>query len=107
MKTFNLEDFIGGWFIGNFSPSLFSNRDFEVAVKYFKKDETEQAHFQKIATEITVVISGEIKINEKEFRQGSIILLEPYEVAAFVCVQDCALVCVKWPSLPSDKVLAD
>lgn len=33
MKVDNLDSMIGGWFIGNFEPSLFKTNDCEVAVK--------------------------------------------------------------------------
>ena len=36
MEKYKVEDFFKGWFIGDFSPSLFKNTHFEVAVKFFE-----------------------------------------------------------------------
>ena len=36
-KKININDFIGGWFIGNFTPSLLQTSAFEVAIKKYKK----------------------------------------------------------------------
>ena len=45
MKKYRLEDMIGGWFIGNFTPSIIQTKDFEVAVKYYKENDYEQEHY--------------------------------------------------------------
>ena len=37
MKIDNLDKMIGGWFIGNFEPSLLKTNDCEVAVKRYNK----------------------------------------------------------------------
>ena len=36
MNKSKLGDMIGGWFIGNFEPSLLKTNDVEVAVKKYK-----------------------------------------------------------------------
>ena len=60
MKVAKLSDMKGGWFIGNFEPSLYKTNDCEVAVKTYKKGDFEAAHFHKIATEYTIVASGKV-----------------------------------------------
>jgi hypothetical protein len=55
MKKYNLQNFSKGWFIGNFEPSLFSTDQFEVAVKFYKKGDSETSHHHKISTEYTIV----------------------------------------------------
>ena len=55
MKLGNLSEMIGGWFIGDFEPSLIKNKDFEASVKYYKKGDEEFKHMHKVATEITVM----------------------------------------------------
>jgi quercetin dioxygenase-like cupin family protein len=105
MQINRIEDFEKGWFVGNFSPSILNSRDFEIAVKWFKAGEKEPLHKQLVATEITVVIEGEIRLGEKNFVKGDLITIPPGEFAAFESITDSALVCVKTPSLPDDKVL--
>ena len=51
MKVGKLSDMKGGWFIGNFEPSLFKTNNCEVAIKHYKKGDYESAHYHKIATE--------------------------------------------------------
>ena len=105
MKVFALEKFVKGWIVGNFEPSLFKNQYVEVSVKYFQAGEKEPSHKQVIATELTVIIEGKIVMNGKLFETGSIIEIEPGEYADFESVTDSKLVCVKYPSIPEDKVI--
>ena len=95
-----------GWFIGNFNPSLFKTNDVEVAVKSYNKGDKEAAHFHKIATEYTVIISGRVKMNNVEYTAGDIIVMEPGEVTDFECLEDNTTnVVVKLPGANNDKYL--
>ena len=105
MEVARIEEYVKGWFVGNFSPAIFPSKDFEVAVKWFKAGETEVLHKQIIATEVTVVIEGKILLGKQTFVKGDVILIPPGELAAFESLTDSVLVCVKTPSLPNDKVL--
>jgi hypothetical protein len=100
-----IENFVAGWFIGNFEPTIYQTKDFEVAIKYFSKGDTEPSHKQIIATEITGVISGVISMNNQKFQKGDLIRIIPGEFADFECLEDCSLICVKFPSDPTDKIL--
>ena len=105
MNKYRLDSFTKGWFIGNFSPTIFNSKDFEVAVKYFKPGDKEEAHMQSISTEITVVIEGNIQISSNTFTSGDIIMIPPGEFADFESITASKLVCVKFPSIPNDKIL--
>lgn len=105
MKIGKLSEMQGGWFIGNFEPSIIKSLDFEVCVKNYNAGETEPTHHQKIATEVTLIISGKVRLGESTFGPGDIILIEPLESFDFEAITDVTLVAVKAPSLPSDKVL--
>lgn len=105
MQINRIEEFVKGWFVGDFSPAILHSTEYEVAVKWFKAGETEPLHKQLIATEITVVIEGEILLGGKKFITGDVITIPPGEFAAFESLTDSSLVCVKNPSLPNDKVL--
>ena len=104
MKHYDLNNFINGWFIGNFLPSIYETENIEVAVKFLNSGQKEDSYVQLKATEITVVTSGKIEINNKIFTKGSIIEISPNEPANFNCLVDCVLVCIKFPSIPNDKV---
>lgn len=103
MQKSELKDFIGGWFIGNFSPSLYKTNDVEVAVKNYKAGDVEDSHFHKIATEYTLIIKGTVKMNGIVFNEGSIISIKPFEPTDFVAVTDATSVVVKIPGASNDK----
>ena len=103
MKVINLKSMVKGWFIGDFEPTVLKTKDFEVAVKYYKKGDSEETHVHKIATEITVVISGRVRMSDHVFSEGDIVTIEPGEYTDFVALEDAATVCVKSPSVKGDK----
>jgi hypothetical protein len=93
MKVAKLEDMVKGWFVGNFDPTLIKTNDVEVAVKKYKKGDYEEKHYHKIATEITVIISGRV--------------IEPYEATDFEALEDTVNAVVKFPGASNDKYLKD
>jgi hypothetical protein len=106
-NKYNLDNFTGGWFIGDFEPSLFKNNNFEVAVKYFKAGSNEPAHFQKTVVEFTVVVSGKCILAGFECGPNEIVKIDPMELASFIAIEDCVLISIKSPSIPNDKVLGN
>ena len=108
MKTAKLEDMIKGWFVGNFEPTLLKTNDVEVAVKSYKKGDYENRHYHKIATEITVVTAGRVKMNGIEYNKGDIIVIEPMESTDFECLEDGTTnVVVKYPGANNDKYVGE
>jgi len=106
MKHHKLQDMVKGWFVGGFKPSVFSTDACEVAVKHYKGGDVEAAHFHRIATEITVVITGNIRMAGREFAEGDIVVLEPGEVSSFEAISDTVNVVVKLPGALNDKFFA-
>ena len=107
MKTAKISDMTRGWFVGNFEPTLYKTNDCEVAVKHYKEGDSEEKHYHKIATEITVVISGVVEMNETLFKEGDIVVEEPGDATAFRAVTDAVLAVVKLPGANNDKYLCD
>lgn len=103
MKKYRLEKFIGGWFIGDFKPSLIRTKDFEVAIKKYKKGDKEKAHVHKIADEFTIATVGSFKINGKVFKTGDIAWIKKGEIAEFEALEDTTNTVVKIPSVIGDK----
>jgi hypothetical protein len=97
--------FKDGWLIGNFEPSLLQTKALEVSYKEFSAGSIEPRHKQLVATEATFVVEGEIEFDGIKFRQGEIAIIPPEEFTTFVSITDSKLLCMKWPSIPSDKVL--
>lgn len=106
MRVAKLEKMLKGWFIGNFEPSVCKTNDVEVAVKKYKKGDSEEKHYHKIATEYTVILSGRVKMNNVEYCAGDIIVMEPEEATDFECLEDGTInVVVKLPSVKNDKFI--
>jgi quercetin dioxygenase-like cupin family protein len=92
-----------GWFVGNFTPTVLSTGDVEVAVKKYKAGEYESAHYHKIATEITVITDGEVRMNGNTFISGDIIVIEPNQATDFLAITDVTTTVVKYPGANDDK----
>ncbi len=105
MDRNSLEEMVGGWFIGDFDPSLFKTKGFEVAVKRYRKGEAESRHVHKIATEFTVIVEGKVRMNERQFSAGEIVTIYPGEPTDFKVIEDCTTVVVKIPSANNDKYI--
>ena len=107
MKIVNLSEMKKGWFVGNFDPSVLVTNDVEVAVKKYEKGSYEEAHYHKVATEITVVLSGKVRMCKQEFQENTIITLSPGEVTDFLALEDSVCVVVKHPGANHDKYMEE
>ncbi len=103
MKKYKLKDMTRGWFVGGFTPSCLATPSAEVGVKEYKKGYYGGAHFHKIATEVTAIISGSAEMNGVKYGAGDIIVVEPGESADFRAESDVVTVVVKVPGAPDDK----
>ena len=103
MKVDHLGQMIRGWFVGNFSPSVVQTDAFEVGVKHYKAGDYEATHHHKIATEITVIVSGEAEMAGRVVKPGDIVTLQPGEAADFKALTDVVCTVVKMPSVKGDK----
>ena len=103
MKTYRLTDMRGGWFVGAFSPTAHYTKDCEVSLKTHPKGEKWDVHYHKIATEVNLLVSGEMTIRGTRLVANDVFVLEPGEIADPVFHEDCVIVCVKTPSVTGDK----
>lgn len=99
----NLKKFIKGWFVGNFEPTLIKTNDVEVAIKKYDAGAYEASHYHKIATEITVIVSGKVEMNGVKYKANDIIVIEPGERTDFRCLTAVTTVVVKYPGASNDK----
>jgi len=107
MKLANVQDMVKGWFIGNFEPSLWKTNDVEVGLKRYAKGDKESAHYHKIATEYTVVVTGLVRMNGVEYGPDAIVVIEPGDVTDFEALEDSATLVVKIPGANNDKYLPE
>lgn len=94
---------VKGWFVGNFAPTVLSTNDVEVAVKKYKAGDYESSHYHKIATEITVITDGQVKMNGVTYSSGAIIVIEPNQATDFLALTDVITTVVKYPGANDDK----
>ena len=107
MKQFKIDSMKGGWFVGDFSPSIFKNKKVEVGIKYYQAGDKEPLHAHLKTWEITVIVKGRVIMAGKELNKGDIILLEPGDESSLEVLEDSALTIVKYPSIPSDKLILE
>lgn len=103
MRVGHLDTMVKGWFVGNFDPTLYRTNACEVAVKSYIKGEKESRHYHKIATEITVVLKGRIRMFDGVYAEGDIIIAEPGDATDFEALEDATNVVVKIPGANNDK----
>ena len=99
----DIKNMFRGWFIGNFEPSLLKTSAFEVGVLKHTKGEYWSPHYHKESIEYNVLISGKMVVQGKELNSGDVFVFDKGEIADPVFLEDCTLVVVKIPSIPSDK----
>jgi hypothetical protein len=107
MKIHNIKDFVGGWFIGDFKPSLDERTDFEISVKYYQAGDKEKSHYHKEAIEYTVIGKGKVKMNNQIIEEGSIVVINKNESTDFEVLEDTITFVVKTPSVKNDKYIVE
>ena len=103
MQIAKLKNMTKGWFVGDFEPTLLKTQQVEVAVKHYNKGDREGRHYHKIATEITVIVYGRVRMNDIEYCEGDIVVIEPMESTDFEALEDAVTTVVKYPGAIDDK----
>lgn len=98
-----LEAMVRGWFVGDFEPTVVRTPAVEVAVQAYAKGQREPRHVHRVATELTVIVSGRVTMNGVEYRAGDIVTIPPGRATDFVALEDVVTVVVKLPSVRGDK----
>jgi hypothetical protein len=103
MKLFNLHQFTKGWFVGNFSPTILPSDEVEVAIKRYKVGDHDNSHYHLKADEITVIVSGTVKMNDVIYKENDVIWIEKNELTDFTAITDAVTCVVKIPCVKGDK----
>ena len=106
MKIFKISDMKGGWFVGDFEPSVLRTKNFEVGYHTHKKGDDTSNHYHKDSTEINVIIKGKMIVNKKELQAGDVFVFEPYVVSEAEFLEDTELIVVRNSSNTKDKHFA-
>jgi quercetin dioxygenase-like cupin family protein len=96
---------VRGWFVGDFEPAVHRTGAVEVGVKRYAPGDAEAWHYHKVATEITVVTAGRVRLGAAEFGPGDVVVIEPGEGTDFEALTDATTVVVKLPGARDDKYL--
>jgi hypothetical protein len=97
------EDMVRGWFVGAFTPTAHSTDACEVAIRWYVQGTTESLHHHRVATEVTAVVAGAVRMCGQRFDAGSIITLAPGTATDFEALEDTLCVVVKTPGALDDK----
>lgn len=103
MKVYRLQDMTRGWFVGDFEPSVIRSSEAEVGVKTYRQGDTEARHVHRVAAEVTVILNGQARMNDRVLSSGDIVVLEPGVATDFEALTDLITVVVKLPSVMGDK----
>lgn len=92
-----------GWFIGPFQPAVLSTEQFECAVKRYAAGDREDRHVHRLATEVTVIVDGRVRMNGVEYGRDSIITIAPGVSTDFEALTEVVTLVVKTPAVMGDK----
>jgi len=103
-----LTNYHRNWIIGNFEPAMLTSEHFEIAVHRNTVDDIIIPHYQKTATEYTIIISGSIFVGGHTLGPDDVFVWEPNEVCDGKFLEDTVTVVIKTPSVGiEDKVNVD
>ena len=73
----------------------------------YQSGDYERRHVHKIATELTLIVSGLARMNGEEVRPGQIIVIKPGESTDFEALAETSAVVVKFPCAKGDKYMCE
>jgi mannose-6-phosphate isomerase-like protein (cupin superfamily) len=101
----DVNNYTRGWLIGNFEPSIRKETEYEVGLLNHKKNEKWAFHYHKESTEINILLSGKMVINNKELKAGHVFIFDKNIIACPIFLDNCKIICIKIPSVPGDKMI--
>ena len=107
MRRDRLDRMVRGWFVGAFEPTALKTEAAEVGVRLYKAGDAEGRHHHRVATEVTAIISGRVRMNDRTYEAGDIVVIGPSEATDFEALTDATTVVVKVPGALNDKYPGD
>ena len=105
MNVYQLNDMVGGWFVGDFEPTAFKTKNFEVGYHRYEKGQEWDKHIHKLTTEINYIIRGRMTINGELFEEGDVFIIYPNEVSEPEYLTNCELIVTRDGSFKNDKYI--
>jgi dTDP-glucose pyrophosphorylase len=103
--TYNLNEFIRGWFIGDFDKCIKRVKEYEIGLLKHARDEKWRFHYHKVSTEFNFLLTGKMLLNGVLMEENTLFILKPNQIACPIFLTDCEILCIKIPSVPGDKYL--
>lgn len=102
-RQYDLNQYVRGWFIGNFEPSLIKTAQLEIGLLTHNKNEKWDFHYHTEADEVNFLLEGRMLLNEQVIEKGMQFIIYKNQIACPVFLEDCKVLCIKTPSVPTDK----
>ena len=102
-NEYKISEMTRGWCIGNFIPAVYRTTDFELGILSHKAGERWPFHIHDQIEEYNYLFKGKMLINGIVFSAGETFYFPKGHLACPLFLEDCIIVCVKVPSIPTDK----
>jgi NDP-sugar pyrophosphorylase family protein/mannose-6-phosphate isomerase-like protein (cupin superfamily) len=97
--------FIRGWIMGQFTPSIINNEHVELGILTHNKGEKWGYHYHKECDELNVLLEGSMLMNNREIKKHDIFFIQKKQLGAPIFLENCRVLCIKYPSIPKDKII--
>jgi dTDP-glucose pyrophosphorylase len=100
-----IDNYVRGWLIGDFTPSILRTSEYEVGFSRHKGGEHWGFHYHHELDEYNILISGKMMINNQIIHAGEYFMIPKDVIACPKFLEDCTILCLKSPSKPKDKII--
>lgn len=104
VKQNRLQNMTRGWLVGDFEPSILRSKEFEVGIMRHKKGEFWPPHTHNQITEYNLLLHGKMKMNNELIEEGDVFIIPKTMLTHAIFLEDCEVLCIKLPSITSDKL---
>lgn len=91
------------WLVGNFAPSIFKTKKFEVCLANHKAGEPTQPHKHDKTNEINVILGGKVRVKDQKLVTGDYFIFGKGEYSDVEFLEDTFLLILRDGSFPEDK----
>jgi hypothetical protein len=106
VEIYKLDNFVRGWIVGDFEPSLLKNSGIELAVMNREKGVgVHDFHYHERCIELNVLIKGKMRCNNKVINENEIFVFNPNVPSIYEYLEDCTFVVFKNKPSNADKVI--
>lgn len=104
-RDIQINEYVRGWLIGNFEPSIMKTTEYEIGIMSHFTGEHHGFHYHQHLTEFNILLSGKILLNNIPINAGTIFIMNKNIIACSKFLEDCKILCIKVPSVPGDKTI--